>query len=135
VCNARQFIVAREGHPVISNPTARALVEYEWLYTAPIVDGDGNRQAAMFAAAGVKIPERLMQCETLAALTLLRNTDVIGICPERLLGHPESRGIVAVPTTQLHPCEIEIALLAPSDVPLTPAAEYFAHCLKQSISA
>ncbi|MDO8768578.1 MAG: LysR substrate-binding domain-containing protein [Burkholderiaceae bacterium] len=130
--NSRQFVVAREGHPVLSNPTALALVEYEWVYTAPIVEGNGNRQAAMFAAAGVKLPERVVQCETLAAMTLLRNADLISIFPEQLLGHPESRGIVVVPTTQLHPCEIEISLLAPPDAPLTPAAEYFAHCLMKS---
>ena len=127
-----QLIVAREGHPVLGHPSARALVDYEWLNTAPF-NTDNSRLGAMFTAAGVAQPTRVVMCETLAALTLLRNSDLIGVIPAPLLGHPESRGIVAVPNPQLHPCAIDVALLARPEVPLTPACAYFAHCLTDSI--
>lgn len=127
-----QHIVAREGHPVLDKPGARALVEYEWLNTTPLNAGHG-RIGAMFTAAGVAQPARVVLCETLAALTLLRNTDLIGVIPAPLLGHPESRGIVPVPNPQLYPCDIDVALLARPEVPLTPACAYFAHCMTESI--
>lgn len=133
IMSAPQYIVAREGHPVLAHPTAQALVEQEWVYTAPVAEGKLSRQQAMFAAAGVLAPQRVVLCETLAALTLLRTSDLVSIFPASLLGHPESRGIVRVPTTQLHPCDIELTLMARPEVPLTPAGAYFAHCLTQSI--
>lgn len=133
IMSAPQHIVAREGHPVLAEPTAKALVTCEWAYTAPIVEGKLSRQLAMFAAAGVSPPARVVLCETLAAMALLRASDLVSIFPAALLGHPESRGIVRVPTTQLHPCDIELTLLARPEVPLTPAAAYFSHCLVSSI--
>jgi hypothetical protein len=83
----------------------------------------------MFALAGVTLPNRVVVCETLAAMTLLRNSDAVSIFPEPLLGHPETRDIVAIDNSPLYPCDIELLLLTRPDVPLTPAAEYFAHCL------
>ena len=62
-------------------------------------------------------------------MTILRHSDAISIFPEPLLGHPESRGIVAVEGAPLAPGDIELLLLTHPEVPLTPAAEYFAHCL------
>ncbi|OOG49961.1 LysR substrate-binding domain-containing protein [Polaromonas sp. C04] len=131
ILQARQRIVAREGHPVLADPTARALTELEWVFTGPITDGRQPRVDAMFALAGVAPPRRVVQCETLAAMMLLRSSDVVSIFPEPLLGHPESRGIVAVENTQLRPCDIELLLLTRPDVPLTPAAAFFAHCLTE----
>ena len=60
---------------------------------------------------------------------ILRHSDVVGIMPRPLLGHPETRGIVAIEDTPLRPCDIELLLLTQPDAPLTAAAEYFAHCL------
>lgn len=135
VLNTQQRIVAREGHPALKCPTAKALMEYEWVFTQPIVNEPGNRLAAMFTAAGVGVPVRALQCESMAALALMRSSDVLGVCPEPMLGHPESRGIVVVPTTQLFPCAIEVSLLSRPEVPLSPAAEYFAQCLLQAVAA
>ena len=64
-------------------------------------------------------------------MTLLRNSDAVAIFPAPLLGHPETRGLVAIEACPLRPSDIELLLLTQPDVPLTPAAEYFAHCLTQ----
>ena len=87
------------------------------------------RVDAMFAVAGVPSPARVTCCETLAAMTLLRHSDCVSIFPQPLLGHPETRGIVAIDPCPLKPSDIEVVLLTQPDVPLTPAAAYFAHCM------
>ncbi len=129
VMQAAQRIVVREGHPVLAAPTAQALCELEWVLTQSGKPGQQPRVDAMFARAGVAMPARVVVCETLAAMTLLRNTDSVSIFPDPLLGHPETRGIVAVTPSPLSPSDIELLLLTQRDVPLTPAAAYFAHCL------
>ena len=129
ILQAPQRIVVREGHPVLVDPNARALCALEWVLTQPIVSGQQPRVDAMFALAGVDPPARVILCESLAAMTLLRNSDAVSIFPEPLLGHPETRGLVAITNSPLRPCDIELLLLTQPDVPLTPAAAFFAHCL------
>lgn len=126
-----QCIVVREGHPVLAAPTAKALSQLEWIFTQPVAAGAQPRVDAMFALAGVPSPSRVVQCESLAAMTLLRNSDAVAIFPVPLLGHPETRGLVAIEACPLRPSDIELLLLTQPDVPLTPAAQYFAHCLTQ----
>ena len=130
ILQAPQRIVVRQGHPVLADdPSARALSALEWVMTQPIEGGQQPRFDAMFALAGVSTPTQVVLCESLAAMTILRNSDAVSIFPEPLLGHPESRGIVAIDDAPLRPCDIELLLLTRPDVPLTPAAEFFAHCL------
>jgi hypothetical protein len=85
----------------------------------------------MFSLAGVPVPSRVVVCEALSAMALIRSTDVVGIVPEPLLGHIDSSGIVAIEEGIFTPCDIELLMLTRADVPQTPAAEYFAHCLVQ----
>ena len=131
ILQAPQRIVVREGHPVLADPSARALCALEWVLTQPIAGGKQPRIDAMFALAGVGVPQRVILCESLAAMTILRNSDAVSIFPEPLLGHPETRGIVAVDLAPLRPCDIELLLLTQPDIPLTPAAAHFAHCLSK----
>ena len=126
-----QCIVVRQGHPVLADPTAKALTGLEWLFTQPVAAGAQPRVDAMFALAGVAPPTRVVQCESLAAMTLLRTSDAVAIFPQPLLGYPETRGLVAIEPCPLRPSDIELVLLTQADVPLTPAAQYFSHCLTQ----
>ncbi|BDI07113.1 LysR family transcriptional regulator [Sphaerotilus microaerophilus] len=131
ILQAPQRIVVREGHPVLTAPDAHALVAQEWIFTQSIAGGQQPRIDAMFALAGVAPPRRVVLCETLAAMTLLRHSDAVSLFPAPLLGHPESRGIVAIDPCPIRPCDVELLLLTRPDVPLTPAAAYLAHCLMQ----
>ena len=126
-----QCIVVRQGHPVLADPTAKALTNLEWIFTQPVALGAQPRVDAMFALGGVAPPTRVVQCESLAAMTLLRSSDAVSIFPQPLLGYPETRGLVAIEACPLRPSDIELLLLTQADVPLTPAAQYFAHCLAQ----
>jgi DNA-binding transcriptional LysR family regulator len=131
IARAPRRVVVRAGHPVLQAPTARALAELEWV-VAPALDARRlSRFETMFINAGVPVPHKTVSCETLAALTLLRNADVASVFPEPLLGHPESRGIVPV-VSELRPCDMELTLLSRPDVPLSPAAAYFSHCLLET---
>lgn len=129
VIQAPQRIVVREGHPLIEKPTARALAACEWLLTQPIGDGRQPRVEAMFSLAGVAPPSHVVVCEALSTMALLRSTDAVSIVPEPVLGHSDSAGVVAIPEGIFRPSDIELLILTRADVPLTPAAEYFAHCL------
>lgn len=129
VLQVQQCVVVRAGHPVLAQPTAQALAALEWVATHPIGTGVQPRADAMFALAGVPPPARVVQCDSLAALTLLRHSDAVAVFPSPWLDHPETRGIVQVENTPLHPCDLELLLLTRADVPQTPAAEHFAHCL------
>jgi LysR family transcriptional regulator of abg operon len=53
--------------------------------------------------------------------------------PAPLLAQPECRGLVEIRVKKLNPPPIELVLLTPPDVPLTPAAAYFARCLTDTI--
>lgn len=125
----RQCVAMRKDHPMRKNATARGLASCEWVFTQAIGDGKQPRLEAMFGLAGVAPPSRVTVCEALSAMALMRNTDVIGIVPAPLLGHFDSSGIVAVADGIFYPCDVELLILTRADVPLTPAAEYFAHCL------
>lgn len=126
---APQRIVVREGHPVLAQPSAQALAAQEWVLTQPPGGALQPNLDAMFARAGVAPPSLVVCCETLAAMTILRHSDGVSIFPEPLLGHAETRGLVAIEPCPLVPGDVEVLLLSQADVPQTPAAAYFAHCL------
>ena len=127
----RQHFVVRQRHPVLRSPTPAALARLEWILTGPQDGLKSDRMKAIFSRAGVTPPEHIVFCETLAALTMLRTTDAASIVPAPLLDLPEGRGMVAIEPRGLDPGQIKIVLLTRPDVPLTPAAAWFARCLLQ----
>ena len=135
VVRVRQRVAARQGHRIFLDPSPEALSACEWAHTGPIADAPGNQHAQMFRQAGVPFPKRAVLGETLAALSLIRHGDALGVVPEPLLGHPESRGISPVPNTGLEPSDLDVIVLSQPDVPMTPAAAYFAHCLISCVRA
>jgi DNA-binding transcriptional LysR family regulator len=130
-----QCVVVREGHPALRNPSAAALAEYEWLFTSLSPENAHSRLESLYHGTGVAPSEHIVLAEALAALSLLRSSNVVCVMPAPLLGLPEARGIVAVPTAELRPTDIELTLLTQPDVPLTPAAAFFVHCLIETSRA
>jgi DNA-binding transcriptional LysR family regulator len=135
VLSTRQHVVVREGHPVLAQPTVERLAALEWVLTGPRDGLKSSRLKAVFARAGTTPPGRVLFCETLAGLTLLRSTDVAGIVPAPLLALPEGRGLVAIDLPGLDPGELRLMLLTRPDAPPTLAAEYFAQCLVDASKA
>lgn len=135
LCTVAQHLVVRADHPVRAQPTPQALVALEWVITGP---QDGFRTARverLFAQAGLGRPSRILHADTLAALALLRSTDVISLVPAPILAQPEGRGLVALHPPGLRAEPFDLVLLSRPEVPLTPAAAYFARCLRDELSA
>lgn len=129
----RQCVAVRRGHPVLRDPSATALVQHEWVSTQPMAGDRQAQVAAMFASAGVAPPERVIICEGLQAMVVLRNSDSVAIMLRASLALPEMQDIVAVEHTELQPPDVALMRVTRSDVPLTRAGEYFAHCIEQTI--
>jgi DNA-binding transcriptional LysR family regulator len=132
VLQVPQCLAVRAGHPVLARPTPDALTALEWVSTHPIGTGAQPRADAMFIQAGVAPPRHVVQCDSMAAINLLRHSDAVAVLPRLLLRYPETSGLVEVAQTDLLPCDLELLLLTRADVPLTPAAAHFAHCLSRT---
>jgi LysR family transcriptional regulator of abg operon len=129
-----QVVVVRAGHPVLAKPGAKALALFEWVLPGPLsppfsVD---TYMRDMFAKARVAPPAMVARCEAMAAMSLVRNSELVSIFPVPLLAQPESHGIVAVPMPGLRPAGIELVQLSHADVPMTPAAAYLARCIGEA---
>lgn len=134
LASVKQNIVLRKRHGLARYASASALSNEDWILTHPLSERDGSAIAAMFVAAGVPIPERVIVCDAIAALALQRTTNLIGLMPEPMLKHPWAHGVIQAPDTELIPPNCNLMLLHRADVPLTPAAQFLAHCLKATIS-
>jgi DNA-binding transcriptional LysR family regulator len=128
-----QKIVVRQGHPILLQATAARLAALEWVLPGPFANDLDDGLNAMFKEAGVKAPSLMTRCDAMAAMALVRQSDAVSVMPAPLLAQPECRGLVELSLRKLNPPPIELVLLAPPDVPLTPAAAYFARCLTDAI--
>ena len=129
----QQKIVVRAGHPVLLQPTAARLVALEWVLPGPFAHDLDDGLNAMFQQAGVPPPAQITRCDAMAAMALVRQSDAVSVMPSPLLAQPECRGLVELSLRSMRPPPIELVLLAPPDVPLTPAAAYLARCLTDAI--
>ncbi|WP_211461348.1 LysR substrate-binding domain-containing protein [Collimonas silvisoli] len=129
---AAHAVAARVGHPLLADPTPAALAALEWVLSSRLQEGHGGLIQQLFFGTGVAPPERILLCESYsAAAALVRNTDLLSLFPEPLLALPECRGITAV-SIDTPALETEFSLVRRADIPLTPAAAYFAACLMRA---
>jgi DNA-binding transcriptional LysR family regulator len=128
-----QVLVVRAGHPILKTPIAKKLCELEWVLPGPLVQGLDDGIATMFKKAGLKPPDQITRCDALAAMSLVRQSDSVCVMPTPLLGQPESHGLVSVPIRALLPPPVSLVLLTRTEVPPTPAADYFARCLMDAV--
>lgn len=129
---SEQHIVVREGHPVLVATSIQALSELEWVLTGPSAHWHSERLRHLFEKAGHAPPTQVVICETLAGITLLRESDVVGVVPAPLLQQTECRGLVRVPLPDLSPGAFDLVLIHRPDVPLTPAAEFLVRCVRDA---
>jgi DNA-binding transcriptional LysR family regulator len=131
----QQKLVVRAGHPVLRQPTAAKLAALEWVMPGPFSQGLDEGLLAMFSQAGVAPPSQITRCDAMAAMALIRQTDAMSVMPAPLLAQPEGHGLVELSLRSMRPPDIELVLLSPPEVPLTPAAAYLARCLTDAIAA
>jgi LysR family transcriptional regulator of abg operon len=128
-----QQLVVRAGHPVLLHATAARLTALEWVLPGPHAEGLDEGLQHMFAQARVPPPTLITRCDAMAAMALVRQSDAVSIMPAPLLGRPESHGLVDVSLSSMKPPPIELVQLAPAGVPLSPAAEYLARCIRDAV--
>lgn len=131
----QQKLVVRSGHPVLLQPTAAKLAALEWVMPGPFTQGLDDGLLSMFEQAGVSPPTQITRCDAMAAMALVRQTDAVSVMPAPLLVQPEGHGLVELSLRNMRPPSIELVLLSPPEVPLTPAAAYLARCLTDAIAA
>jgi len=130
-----QVLAVRDGHPLLQQvPGAPALCALEWVLPGPLALGMDKATEAMFTRAAVAPPVQITRCDALAAMALVRQSDAVTIMPTPLLGQPESHGLVALAQQALQVPPVQLLQLSRPEVPLTPAAAYFARCLNDAIS-
>lgn len=128
-----QHIVVREGHPALADISVERFAKLEWLLAGAADSRKVRRVHALFEAHGLPITPRVIHCEPLAGLNLLRHTDIVGMLPEQLLGQPETRGLRTVTVPGLAPPRFRLVLASRPDVPLTAPAAYLADCLARAL--
>jgi LysR family transcriptional regulator of abg operon len=129
-----QKIVVRQDHPIAGQQASAAkLAALEWVLPGPFANDLDDGLNTMFKLAGVHPPSQITRCDAMAAMALVRQSDAVSVMPAPLLAQPECRGLVEIRVKKLNPPPIELVLLTPPDVPLTPAAAYFARCLTDTI--
>jgi LysR family transcriptional regulator of abg operon len=129
-----QKIVVRQDHTIVGQPASAAkLAALEWVLPGPFANDLDDGLNTMFKLAGVQPPSQITRCDAMAAMALVRQSDAVSVMPAPLLAQPECRGLVEIRVKKLNPPPIELVLLTPPDVPLTPAAAYFARCLTDTI--
>ena len=115
-------IAARKGHPLRHARTLAELASAEWLTTSTL-GFPGGPTERFFAAAGVPLPEPVIQCEsynTVAAL--LATTDMLGFMQRRTLGEPFGRGTLQEITIEEPLPSVTAGVFTRADTPPTRAA-------------
>ncbi len=129
----RRAVVCRKNHPLSRVRSLAGLVNADWVLTAAA----GPRSSELdevFRSRDLPTPRADVQCESLMALvSLLVNTDLVALLPEPWLS-------ASVTSTLLARLELDDDISAPTicliqrkGLPLTPAAEAFAHALDREV--
>ena len=130
-----QTVVVRKKHPLLKQVTAAKLAALEWVMPGPYLQGLDERFQDMFASNNIPKPSQVTRCDAMAALALVRMSDAVSVMPLSLLKQPAAQGLVAITLRQLQPPAIRVVQVSLADVPLTPAASYFARCLADALRA
>jgi DNA-binding transcriptional LysR family regulator len=119
-------VVGRRGHPLRSARSLRDLAHASWLMFYP--PGSGATLEKAFAAAGLPLPQPILQCESYAAaVALIAKTDMLGLLIRQVTEEFFGRNdLQAIPVSVPAPL---IGMYLRSDTPLTPAAATMAHAV------
>jgi DNA-binding transcriptional LysR family regulator len=124
----RLAIVGRRGHPLRAAKSLRDLAGASWLMFYP--SGTGATLEKAFAAAGLPLPDAIVQCESYAAaLALLTKTDVLGLLIPQVTTEFLRHGHLQVFGVQEDIPAPLVGLYARVDAPLTPAAAALAQAV------
>ncbi len=137
--SVRQGLIANRSHPIHQSQNPLDVSRYEWIITADSLENAANRIGETFVKKGLAWPVNIIVCDLYQHDQLLRNPEsqVIGVAPYSLQAlMEEDRRLLKQVDFGDHPLASMLklpdligAFVARSNVPLTPAAQYFADCL------
>lgn len=128
----RQVIVVRKGHPVLRNPSAKALSELEWIVTARAEANSSGQLASMFRRCGVAPPTRIVVCDSFSIRYLLLSSDSATFAAAELTQHPSFVGTAQLDLPGLEPGLLTLTQLHRPDVPLLASMAFFSQCMVQT---
>ncbi|HEY0747113.1 MAG TPA: LysR substrate-binding domain-containing protein [Steroidobacteraceae bacterium] len=120
-----RFILARRGHPLAGARSLRDLVNAKWVTTS-ITDKAENELAPMFEKYGLPPPLVAVQAQsTLTVFVSVAYSDLLIMLPRQWTEFPFTRdALQKINVIEKLPAP-SISILRRTDIPMTPAAEYF----------
>jgi LysR family transcriptional regulator, regulator of abg operon len=115
-------VAARKGHALGKARSLAELIDAEWLDSMHIGQVDVPFER-MFGAAGLRVPERLVHCESYSTrIAMVAKTSMLTVLPKLLLAEPSTHSVLQeIPVAEPLPV-LNVGMFARADVPLTPTA-------------
>ncbi len=122
----RRIIAGRKGHPLLSATTLADLQQAQWIRTSLSEFPDEADLEALFAQAGLRPPEIVVQTQS-ATMTLLTviSSNLLTIMPIQNLDFAVTADCINAVKLEKPLPGARICIVRRGDVPLTPLAEAF----------
>lgn len=116
-------VTCRKGHPRANAKSLTELLDCEWLIHGP-TEGPSSLHTPAFRANGIPLPNPVVVSESfISSLSLLENSDVLCVLPERLIAHLSLAGrLTALKLHEPMP-DWDVSLITRVQSPLTPIAK------------
>jgi LysR family transcriptional regulator, regulator of abg operon len=126
-----RFILARRGHPLAGARSLRELLNAKWVTTS-ITDKAENELAPLFEKYGLPPPVVAVQAQsTLTVFVSVAYSDLLIMLPRQWTEFPFTRGALQkINVIEKLPAP-SICILRRTDIPMTPAAEYFCDLMRR----
>ncbi len=126
-----RLVFARKGHPLAGARSLKDLAQAEWL-TPSLTTVAAEDLNNLFASFGLPPPKIKLQAHsTMSVIVALVSTDLLAVLPEQLSGLPLIQGALEVISLRERLPAPDIVFVRRADLPLTPAADYFADMLQR----
>jgi LysR family transcriptional regulator of abg operon len=133
VCQNQRLVVGRIGHPLAAVRSLKALAGAEWV-TPSLTPNAAEDLEALFASFGLAPPKVMLQAHSaMSVMVALASTDLLAMLPQQWQEFPLTQGTLQVIRVRERLPAPHIVLVRRADVPLTPAADYFADMLRRFV--
>ncbi|MES2414731.1 MAG: LysR substrate-binding domain-containing protein [Pseudomonadota bacterium] len=130
VFESTRSVVGRLGHPLSKAKSLGDLTKATWLLTGAAGPKRMELDQA-FTSNGFAPPMANVQCESLIGLlALLARTDMLALLPHQWVETPITKGVLSEIVVREKISALPICLIKREGLPLTPAAESMADCLR-----
>jgi LysR family transcriptional regulator of abg operon len=128
-----RMVVGRRGHPCSNARSLRELGDQEWAVTSLNYNAEEDLQQLVLSH-GLSAPRAMMQSHSVFSVMIaVASTDLLALLPTQwnsFLIDPKALVAIEVEETLAAP---DIVLISRSDLPMTPAAEYFCDLLRRCV--